>query len=90
MAARGATLFASKCSLCHGGRGEAQLSAYPDLHRIPAAIHAVFDSIVLGGKLSSMGMASFADVLKADAVQAIHAYLLKEQRTLWKEEQGRP
>ena len=90
MAARGATLFASKCSLCHGGRGEAQLSAYPDLHRIPAAIHAVFDSIVLGGKLSSMGMASFADVLKADDVQAIHAYLLKEQRTLWKEEQGRP
>ena len=48
-AARGAGLYAHRCARCHGGRGEAQLSAYPDLHRMPAEVHAAFDSIVLGG-----------------------------------------
>ena len=75
--------------MCHGGRGEAQLSAYPDLHRLPAATHAVFDSIVLGGKLAASGMASFADLLTPADVAAIHAYLVREQRKLWQEEQGR-
>ncbi len=84
-AARGAGLFAQRCARCHGGRGEAQLSAYPDLHRLPAATHAIFDSIVLGGKLAPSGMASFADVLTPADSRAIQAYLIREQRVLFAE-----
>ena len=90
MADRGGPIFGAKCSVCHGGRGEAQLSAYPDLNRLTVQTHAVFDSIVLHGRLKDSGMASFADVLTPADVSAIHAYLLREQRKLWREEQGKP
>jgi len=84
-ATRGADLYANRCARCHGGRGEGQLSAYPDLHRMPAETHAVFDSIVLGGKLAASGMASFADLLSADDAKALHAYFIREQRKLFRE-----
>ncbi|MSR03078.1 MAG: PQQ-dependent dehydrogenase, methanol/ethanol family [Gemmatimonadetes bacterium] len=90
MADRGGPIFGAKCSVCHGGRGEAQLSAYPDLNRLTIQTHAVFDSIVLHGRLKDSGMASFADVLTPADASAIHAYLLREQRKLWREEQGKP
>ena len=83
LAERGAGLFAQRCARCHGGKGEEQLSSYPDLHRLPAATHAIFDSVVLGGKYAANGMASFADVLKPADAQAIHAYLIREQRKLF-------
>jgi quinohemoprotein ethanol dehydrogenase len=81
--------FDAVCSGCHGGYGESRLSAYPDLHRLDSATHAIIDSIVLGGKLRSNGMASFADILKPADVRSIQAYLVREQRKLWREEQGR-
>jgi quinohemoprotein ethanol dehydrogenase len=52
--------------------------------------HAGFDSIVLGGKLASSGMASFADLLRPEDVAAIHAYLIREQRKLRAEETSKP
>ncbi len=82
LADHGASLFAARCARCHGGRGEARLSSYPDLHRMPSATHALFDAIVLDGLLADGGMASFADVLGPDDVKAIHAYLIREQRAL--------
>ena len=85
-AERGSGLFGQRCARCHGGRGEQQLSAYPDLFRMPAGTHAAFDSIVLGGTLAPAGMASFADVLQPADVQAIHGYLIREQRRLWQAE----
>ncbi len=88
-AARGAGLHAQRCARCHSGRGEAQLSAYPDLHRMAAATHAAFDSIVLGGTLASGGMASFADVLTPEDTRALHAYFIREQRVLYRESGGR-
>lgn len=81
-ATRGAPVFAQHCGRCHGGRGEGRLSAYPDLFRMAAGTHAVFDSIVLGGSLAPNGMASFADVLRPADARAIHAYLIREQRAL--------
>lgn len=89
LAERGKPLFMSLCIVCHGARGEARLSAYPDLNRLTPATHAAFDSIVLGGKLKASGMSSFADLLQPADVQAIHAYLLSQQRTLWQEEQSK-
>ncbi len=88
-ATRGSALFGQRCARCHGGRGEQQLSAYPDLFRMTSATHAIFDSIVTGGRLAPMGMASFADVLTPADVTAVHAYLVREQRKLWNEGQGK-
>ncbi|MFN0177774.1 MAG: PQQ-dependent dehydrogenase, methanol/ethanol family [Gemmatimonadales bacterium] len=82
-ATRGAGLFARHCGRCHGGRGEGQLSAYPDLFRMPASVHAAFDSIVIGGALAMNGMASFADVVSPSGARAIHGYLIREQRALF-------
>lgn len=82
LADRGSGLYALRCARCHGGKGEQQLSAYPDLHRLPAATHEIFDSVVLGGKYAPNGMASFADVLTPADARAIHAYLIREQRRL--------
>jgi quinohemoprotein ethanol dehydrogenase len=88
-AERGAGLFQARCMVCHGGRGESRLSAYPDLHRLPAATHAAFDSIVLGGTLAANGMASFADLVTAEEVKLIQSYLVREQRKLRQEEARR-
>ncbi|MGH2625930.1 MAG: PQQ-dependent dehydrogenase, methanol/ethanol family, partial [Anaerolineales bacterium] len=74
LAARGEAVWsAAGCVFCHGAYGETRLSAYPDLYRMSVEIHAAFDSIVLGGKLASTGMAGFSDVLTAQDVAAIHA-----------------
>jgi quinohemoprotein ethanol dehydrogenase len=86
LAAKGEPLYLARCSRCHYGRGETRLSAYPDLHRLSAEVHAVFDSIVLGGRFANAGMASFADLVSADDAKAIQAYLLREQRRLRDEE----
>ncbi|MBK8648452.1 MAG: PQQ-dependent dehydrogenase, methanol/ethanol family [Gemmatimonadetes bacterium] len=86
LADRGGALFGTSCAFCHLARGDAQLSAYPDLHRLTPQVHAAFDSIVTGGTLQSSGMSSFADVFSPGDVQAIHAYVLREQRELWEEE----
>jgi quinohemoprotein ethanol dehydrogenase len=86
LAARGGELFLGLCVTCHGARGEQRLSSYPDLHRLTAGTHSLFDSIVLGGKLASSGMASFADVLKPEDARAIQAHLIREQTRLRKEE----
>jgi len=82
MAQRGAGLFFTYCVLCHGGQGNARLSAYPDLFRMNAETHAAFEDIVHGGVLKANGMASFADVLTTDDVAAIHAFLVQGQAAL--------
>ncbi|MEO8315605.1 MAG: PQQ-dependent dehydrogenase, methanol/ethanol family, partial [Pseudomonadota bacterium] len=86
MAQRGAALFFNFCALCHGGQGEARLSAYPDLFRLNAQTHAAFEQIVHGGILASNGMAGFADVLSKQDVAAIHAFLVQGQIALRNQE----
>jgi quinohemoprotein ethanol dehydrogenase len=88
LADSGAVLFNGYCLSCHGARGEQRLSAYPDLHRLTAETHAVFDSIVLGGRLAPSGMASFADIYTPEQVRMIQAYLIREQGRLRKEEES--
>jgi quinohemoprotein ethanol dehydrogenase len=71
--ARGQALFESDCSVCHINLPR---SGTPDLTRLPPAIHAAFDQIVLGGLLKNDGMPQWGDVLSKDDVHAIHAYLI--------------
>lgn len=47
-----------------------------------AQTHAQFDEIVLKGARSAAGMGSFAQILSAEDVKAIHAALLEEA---WRE-----
>jgi quinohemoprotein ethanol dehydrogenase len=84
----GAGLFFTYCALCHGAQGEARLSAYPDLFRLNAGVHGEFQNIVHGGKLKDSGMASFADILSIDDVDAIHAFLVQGQANLRAQEQA--
>ena len=89
VAQRGEDLYYQWCFNCHFTRGETLLSAYPDLYRLSAETHGQFESIVLGGSLSYAGMASFSDVLTVEDVDAIQAYLIREQRELRREERDR-
>nr|WP_218042608.1 PQQ-dependent dehydrogenase, methanol/ethanol family [Steroidobacter gossypii] len=72
----GALLFAQHCSVCHVLDDEP--SGYPNLLRLPASRHAIFDEIVLRGALAGRGMASFAEQLDEADAHAIHAYLIDE------------
>jgi quinohemoprotein ethanol dehydrogenase len=87
MIQRGAGHFFTFCVFCHGGQGEARLSAYPDLFRMNAQSHAIFEQIVHGGLLASAGMAGFADVLGKEDVAAIQAFLAQGQSALYSQEQ---
>jgi quinohemoprotein ethanol dehydrogenase len=82
-AIKGERLFHNKgCDGCHvPGRG-----LVPDLRRISDATHENFEGIVRGGAYASMGMGSFADVVTAEDVKAIHAYISREQLALYKQE----
>ncbi len=78
---KGKQLFASYCLGCHGGLGETR-SVYPSLDRMLAATHEAFQQIVHNGTFPYGGMASFADVLTEEDVEAIHTYLISEQHKL--------
>jgi quinohemoprotein ethanol dehydrogenase len=72
---RGGRLYAVHCLRCHGLNAEAS-GLYPDLRTSAPGIHEIWDDIVLGGVLVGNGMASFADVLNADDVRDIHAWVI--------------
>ena len=50
----------------------------PDLRRTTTAVHATFDSIVIGGARRALGMPSFAKDLNAAQVRPIQAYVVDE------------
>jgi quinohemoprotein ethanol dehydrogenase len=75
---RGSNLYVSYCSRCH----VFGLGILPDLRKLPEGIHAMFEDIVLRGRLSPLGMGRFDDVLTAQDVGQIHAYLLDEEGKL--------
>jgi quinohemoprotein ethanol dehydrogenase len=71
--ASGERLYNRHCARCHVfGRG-----LMPDLRRSPAiASDDALQAIVLKGALRPLGMASFSDVLSAQDVVALRAYLV--------------
>ncbi len=74
--AHGALLFNNICFVCHGA-GAVSGGSTADLRHMAPETHAAFKEIVLGGAMAGAGMASFADVLSEDDVEAIHAYLIQ-------------
>ena len=72
--AAGEVLFNRYCSRCHV-MGPGML---PDLRRLGAPQHALFNAIVLEGAMAPLGMGRFDDVLTRADVAAIHAYVIDE------------
>ncbi|MFS2139684.1 PQQ-dependent dehydrogenase, methanol/ethanol family [Duganella sp. Dugasp56] len=73
LVSKGAPLYQRNCAMCHGVVGEG--GVFPDLRRMSNATYHAFDEIVLGGALAPLGMASFADQLDKQQVEAIRAYI---------------
>ncbi len=78
--ARGAVLYAQTCQVCHGQQA---IGGVKDLRGLTREAHARFNDVVLGGLYKEKGMASFADILKPDEADAIHAYLIARANEDW-------
>jgi quinohemoprotein ethanol dehydrogenase len=78
--ARGAKLFADTCAQCHGQQA---IGGVKDLRKLTRETHGKFNDIVLKGIYQEKGMASFADLLKPDEVDAIHGYLIARANEDW-------
>jgi len=74
---RGQQLYPVNCGRCHGAKDG--LGGYPNLWKMAPETHEAFNSIVLDGAFSYAGMASFSDVLSAQDVRDIHAYLAEPE-----------
>ena len=70
----GGVLYGTYCIACHGV--DAVAGPVPDLRYATAAIHAQFETIVIGGALKPLGMPSFEDKLTRDQLRLIQAYIL--------------
>lgn len=70
----GSKLYGSNCQYCHGK--DAVAGPLPDLRYATKEVHDQFAAIVLEGARAPLGMPSFKELLKADQVTAIQAYIL--------------
>jgi len=84
--AHGEQLYMSTCIFCHLGTGRGYP---PDLRRLTAEKHAIFDDIVLRGALRPLGMPQWDDVFSENDVAAIHAYIIARAWDGYYTEQGR-
>lgn len=70
----GQALYDAHCFGCHGVMARA--GQLPDLRYATEAVHEQFESIVLGGVREPLGMPRFDDLLTAEQVRAIQAFVL--------------
>ncbi len=75
----GSKLYGTTCFACHGF-GAVSSGATPDLRRATTATHETFAEIVLGGLREPLGMPAFDDLLSAEQVRQIQAYVLSRAR----------
>ncbi len=74
---KGAELFATHCSTCHGNRMAKPEWAPVDLRKFPREDHARFvDTVTYGVR----NMPPWSDLLKPDDVEALWAYVLAGQK----------
>ncbi len=77
--AYGRALFFDNCAICHSNQHR---SISPDLRRMQPYTHEVFNDILLEGLLVQNGMPSWGDLFTQEDADAIHAYLIAEQRRM--------
>ncbi|MEE8128913.1 MAG: c-type cytochrome, partial [Vicinamibacterales bacterium] len=73
---RGQDLYHEVCVVCHGFLAVSN-GVISDLRLVSERALDAFDAIVRDGALSGRGMPGFADLLSAEDVAAIHAYLVR-------------
>jgi quinohemoprotein ethanol dehydrogenase len=78
-----ALFYSAGCALCHSNQHR---SITPDLRRMQPGTHEKFRKIVLDGLLVQNGMPRWNDLLKPEDADAIHAWLIAEQRKVRAEE----
>jgi quinohemoprotein ethanol dehydrogenase len=71
----GEIIFNGQCSRCHVFGP----SVTPDLRKLSPEWHEAFNDIVLRGSMGSQGMERFDDLLSAQDVADVHAYLIQQQ-----------
>jgi len=74
---RGEVVYQRHCAYCHGD-GFRTGGPTPDLRRSTAQVHAMWQDIVRGGILQSLGMVSFAEFVSEEDAEAIRQYTLSE------------
>jgi quinohemoprotein ethanol dehydrogenase len=77
---RGAELYGATCAQCHG---QLVIGGVKDLRQMTRETHTAFNDIVLKGTRAEKGMASFANLLKPEDVEAIHAYVISRANEDW-------
>ena len=80
MLAKGAELYASSCSTCHGDLARGGVK---DLRMMSPDTHAAFQAIVTGGARKDKGMPNFGARLSTDDAEAIHQYLIQRATEDW-------
>lgn len=88
----GRGLFYANCAICHSNQHR---SISPDLRRMSEPTHEAFRQIVLKGVFLTYGMPRWDDLLSEADVDAIHGFLIEEQkrartRELGLQHQGKP
>lgn len=78
--AQGAQLYAQTCAVCHGQNA---IGGVKDLRHMTAETRAKFSDIVLRGIYLEKGMGNFSDLLNADQVASINAYLVARANEDW-------
>ena len=76
--AHGSDIFHTTCSMCHGV-GAVSGGMVPDLRYSSDATRDAFADIVMKGALHARGMASFGDVVTADDLVAVKAYIMDKE-----------
>ncbi len=80
--ARGQAMYERHCTYCHGA-GLNTGGITPDLRRSGAAIHEVWQQIVIDGVLASAGMVSFRDFISPEDAEAIRQYVLLDANRVY-------
>ncbi|HAH11375.1 MAG TPA: hypothetical protein DCL48_14870 [Alphaproteobacteria bacterium] len=83
LAEKGFAAYHRHCAICHGFLTLSS-GLLPDLRMSATETFDDYEGIVLGGKLKDRGMASFADLLNAEDVKTIKAYVLREANAAYK------
>ncbi|MEH6569263.1 MAG: PQQ-dependent dehydrogenase, methanol/ethanol family [Halioglobus sp.] len=85
--AQGQKYYQRHCRYCHGD-GLRTGNLNPDLRWSSAEIHEQWQSIVIDGSLTPLGMIGFKNYLTPDNAEAIRQYVLSEAGVLYEELYG--
>ncbi len=77
----GEELYGRNCGTCHGVSAKTNY-VLPDLRHMSEQTHIDFTAIVLGGAYAHKGMAGFYASLTSEDVDAVHAFLDRQQQRL--------